>query len=551
MRTPIVAGALLASAMLCAATPALAAVRLIPVSSGLSSPLFVAHAGDQSNRLFIVERAGIVKVLQPGASSPTTFLDIHGKILSGNERGLLGLAFHPQYTTNGRLFVFYTRTGDGALVIAEYKVSGDPDVAGGTEIVLLTIPHPTHANHNGGMLAFGQDGYLYIGVGDGGSGNDPPNNAQNIDVLLGKILRIDIDPPAGSGVAYLSPPTNPFYGGTLGRDEIFVLGMRNPWRFSFDRVTGQQWVGDVGQGAREEVDTPITAGGNYGWRPYEGFRCTDIDPALCNPANYTFPVFEYTHTNGRCSLTGGYVYRGSQLVVPDGPYVYADYCSGEILAWDGATQTPLVDTAMSIASFGEDEQGELYVVDLNGTVSQIVKLAPCAFRFTPNGDAFGPGGGTGSVAVIAATGCDWQSAANDSWLHVISGASGRGPGTVIYAVDPNPSTAPRTGSMTIADGGQMFTVTQSGSAAACTYAVSAAVGAIDSATGVGSVGVAAGAGCRWTAQSHASWITIVSAGSGSGDGVVTYRMTPDASRARSRHGTMIVAGQRLTVRQSR
>jgi len=383
MKTPHVVCGLIAAALLGLSTHALAAIRLVPiVSSGLSSPLFVGNAGDGSNRLFIVDQPGIIRVLQPGASTPTVFLDIRTKIVSGGEQGLLGLAFHPQYGVNGRFFVYYTRPGDGALVIAEYKVSIDPNVADPAETPVLVIPHPVNTNHNGGMLAFGQDGYLYIAVGDGGAANDPPNNAQNVNVLLGKILRIDVNPPAGSGVPYLSPPTNPFYGSTPGRDEIFALGMRNPWRFSFDRITGQQWVADVGQGAREEVDTPIVAGGNYGWRVYEGTRCTNNDPLLCNPMNYTLPIFEYSHMSGRCSITGGYVYRGSGHALPDGTYVYGDYCSGEIFAWDGSTQSVLLDTTMNISSFGEDEQGELYVVDLRGTVSKILLLAtPCTLVY--------------------------------------------------------------------------------------------------------------------------------------------------------------------------
>jgi glucose/arabinose dehydrogenase len=220
----------------------------------------VGHAGDGSNRLFILEQAGIVKVLQPGASTPTDFLDIRTRILSGGERGLLGLAFHPQYASNRRFFVYYTRVGDSAIVIAEYHTSANPNVADATELPILTIPHPTNANHNGGMLAFGSDGYLYAGVGDGGSANDPPNNAQNVNALLGKILRLDVNV---AGVPYASPPTNPFFGATPGRDEIFAWGFRNPWRFSFDRSTHQRWVADVGQGTREEVDTPIASGGNY------------------------------------------------------------------------------------------------------------------------------------------------------------------------------------------------------------------------------------------------------------------------------------------------
>ena len=293
-----------------------AAIQLTPVVSGLSSPVFVANAGDGTNRLFIVEQAGVVRVLQPGASTPTTFLDIQAKVVAGGEQGLLGLAFHPEYSANGRFFVYYTRIGDGTLVIAEYRVSDDPNVAGTGEIVLLTIPHPTNRNHNGGMLAFGPDRHLYIGVGDGGAGNDPPGNAQNIDVLLGKILRIDVDhadPVAGT--VYSPPADNPFVNAP-GRDEIFALGMRNPWRFSFDHVTGVQWVADVGQGVREEVDMPIVRGGNYGWRIYEGFGCTGNDPALCDPASYRPPIFDYAHSSDRCSITGGYVYRGAAGALP-------------------------------------------------------------------------------------------------------------------------------------------------------------------------------------------------------------------------------------------
>jgi hypothetical protein len=275
--------------------------------------------------------------------------------------------------SNGRFFVYYTRAGDGALVIAEYRVSAsNPNVADPAELPLLTILHPSFANHNGGMLAFGPDGYLYIGVGDGGSSNDPSNNAQNINELLGKILRIDINTPSG----YLSPPSNPYFG-IAGRDEIFATGMRNPWRFSFDRLSGDQWVADVGQGQREEVDTPIVNGGNYGWRVFEGNRCTNNDPPLCNtPSNYIFPLFEYMHSGGRCSITGGYVYRGSLGTFPLGTYVYGDYCTGEIFTWYGGAQSLLMDTTMNISSFGEDEHGEIYVVNLGGSIDRIVSLTP-------------------------------------------------------------------------------------------------------------------------------------------------------------------------------
>jgi hypothetical protein len=376
---------IVAMAVMCLPSPLMAQVQLTPIATGLSNPLFVGHAGDGSQRLFIVEQDGIIRVLQSEQSTPTIFLDIRPKIAAEGEQGLLGLAFHPQYATNGRFFVFYTRVGDGAIAIAEYRVSADPNVAETTEQVLLTIPHPTHTNHNGGMLAFGFDGNLYIGVGDGGGGNDEPNNAQNIDVLLGKVLRIDVDRP-GPGTRYSSPPDNPFVNAP-GRDEIFAFGLRNPWRFSFDRTTGEQWVGDVGQGEREEIDRAIVKGGNYGWRIYEGFRCTGLGPSPCNPSDYIDPVLDYSHTRGRCSVTGGYVYRGSRRALPAGMYVYGDFCSGEIFVTNGDARGVLLFTAMNISSFGEDEQGELYVVDRGGTVSRIESMpATCTDGFLPARD---------------------------------------------------------------------------------------------------------------------------------------------------------------------
>lgn len=365
-------GLVITVAFTCLPTPLLAQFQLTAVANGLSHPVFVGHAGDGTERLFIVEQDGIIRVLQPGQPTPTTFLDIRSRISAIGEQGLLGLAFHSQYTANGRFFVFYTRAGDGTIVIAEYRVSADPNIADATERVLLTIPHPIHTNHNGGMLAFGFDSYLYVGVGDGGGGNDEPNNAQNIDVLLGKILRIDVDQPA-PGALYSSPPDNPFVNAP-GRDEIFAFGFRNPWRYSFDRTTGEAWIGDVGQDEREEIDRSLVKGGNYGWRIYEGFHCTGLGPSLCNPSDYIDPLIDYSHTRGRCSVTGGYVYRGSRGTLPAGVYVYGDFCSGEIFVTNGDTEAVLMYTAMNISSFGEDEQGELYVVDRGGTISRIESM---------------------------------------------------------------------------------------------------------------------------------------------------------------------------------
>jgi len=317
---------LIGVALVSLSLPLLAAINLVPVVSGLSSPVFATDAGDGSNRLFVVEQTGTIRVVQPGASTATVFLDLQSKVISGGERGLLGLAFHPGYAANGRFFVYYTRASDGSIVVSEFSVSADPNVANATEKILLSIQHSEFPNHNGGMLAFGPDGDLYIGVGDGGSANDPHANAQNVDVLLGKILRIDVDhADAGAGTPYSSPADNPYFGAAAGRAEIYSIGWRNPWRFSFDRAAPHaMWVADVGQDLREEVDTPVVKGGNYGWRVYEGTRCTGNDPSLCNPANYIFPILEYGHDNGRCSITGGYVYRGSQGALPAGTYVFAD-----------------------------------------------------------------------------------------------------------------------------------------------------------------------------------------------------------------------------------
>ena len=443
--------ALLASLALCAALPLSAAIELRPVLAGLASPVFITHAGDGSNRLFVVEQQGTILVLQPGTATTSRFLDIQSKVTAGGERGLLGLAFHPRYAANGRFFVYYTRDPDGAIVVAEYKVSANPDVAQTAETVLLTIPHPTFANHNGGMLAFGPDHLLYIGVGDGGSANDPSNNAQDVDVLLGKILRIDVDrQDASTGTAYAIPADNPFVN-AAGRDEIFAYGLRNPWRFSFDRVTGVQWAGDVGQVTREEVDMPIVRGGNYGWRVYEGFSCTGNDPTLCDAARYRLPILDYEHTGGRCAITGGYVYRGNAAALPGGTYVYGDYCSGEIFAWDGTRQTLLQRTPLLISSFGEDENGEIYVVDLNGTVSRIASGNACTYAIAPATQTFPRDGGAASVGVTAPAGCAWTAESDAAWLSIGGSAHGDGNGTVLYAVAPYTGKAKtRTATITIA-----------------------------------------------------------------------------------------------------
>ncbi|MBX3288805.1 MAG: PQQ-dependent sugar dehydrogenase [Acidobacteria bacterium] len=343
--------------------------------SGLSSPLLATHAGDGTHRLFIVERGGVIKVVQPGSRTTSNFLTITSRIVSGGERGLLGLAFHPNFASNGYFFVNYTRTGDGATVVSRFKAIngntvGDPN----SERILLTISQP-FTNHNGGMIGFREDRpgeyNLYIGTGDGGSANDPGNRAQNVNERLGKFLRITPDVSIGDAdPIYTIPSDNPYASGG-GAAEIYAVGLRNPWRWSFDRETGQIWAADVGQDAIEEVSL-IDLAKNYGWRVYEGNQCTGLDPGLCNPANFEPPIFQYTQTSARCSITGGYVYRGVQNALPRGAYIYGDYCSGEIFKYDNGQHTLLTDTNRNISSFGEGENGELYVVGLGGTVDRIM-----------------------------------------------------------------------------------------------------------------------------------------------------------------------------------
>lgn len=348
-------------------------VALTPiVTDGLESPLFLTHAGDGSGRLFVVEQPGRIRVLERGVLLSTPFFDITERVLSGGERGLLGLAFHPDYRRNGRFFVNYNRKSDGATVLGEYRLGAAPTMALRDERVLMVVPQP-YANHNGGMLAFGPDGYLYIGRGDGGSGGDPDNRAQNPEDLLGKILRIDVD----RGDPYGIPSDNPF-AKEGGRPEIFAFGLRNPWRFSFDSKSGELWVADVGQNKWEEIDL-VTRGGNYGWRVMEGTHC--YSPALlCETKDLIAPILEYPHEKGRCSVIGGYVYRGRVLTGLAGQYVYGDFCSGEIFGFQRTQEGKvsheplvLIKTPLRISSFGEDEAGELYVLDHSGGVYRFTR----------------------------------------------------------------------------------------------------------------------------------------------------------------------------------
>jgi glucose/arabinose dehydrogenase len=361
----------LGACLLARAGAAQPAPTLVPFLQGLTQPTFVTHAGDGSGRLFLLERPGRILVLRPDAATPTVYLDLRERVMSGVEQGLLGLAFHPAFPANRRFFVHYTRQPDGATVVAEYQASAvEPEVALDTETTILTVPQPS-AFHNGGMIAFGPDGFLYIALGDGGPAPfDPHDRAQDPFDLLGKVLRLDVDAP-DPGAAYSSPPGNPFVGTALGRPEVFALGFRNPWRFSFD-PSGALLVGDVGEVSREELDE-VVAGGNYGWPLLEGTVCTPKAPPDCVVPGVVPPALEYAHTGGRCAIVAGYAYRGPGGALPPGTYVLADHCSGEVMTpGPGGTLSVLGAGGPFPTSLGEDEAGELYVTTLGGDVHKLV-----------------------------------------------------------------------------------------------------------------------------------------------------------------------------------
>ncbi len=366
-------------------------ISLQPIVSGLEAPVLLTHAGDGSGRMFIVEQRGRLRVLRGGQLLPQPYLDITGKIEFGGEKGLLGRAFHPRFPENRRFFVNYTTRVSGQLktVIAEYLASTtNADVAATNERILLEFDQPFD-NHNGGHLAFGHDGFLYVATGDGGSGGDPMGNGQNLGSLLGKILRLNVD----SGSAYGIPPDNPFTATPGARPEIWAYGLRNPWRFSFDRTTGRLFAGDVGQNAREEVDI-IVRGGNYGWNITEGTACYPPSVSSCSRAGLVGPIADYGRTEGS-SVTGGFVYRGrSARRALWGSYIFGDFGSGiiwRLFETQGGSwqREELLRSGVNISSFGEDERGELYVVDYSGKINQVRPIrAPQVRR--PRGPETGP-----------------------------------------------------------------------------------------------------------------------------------------------------------------
>ncbi len=348
------------------------ALRLENVAAGFDSPLYVtAPAGDA--RLFVVEQTGRIRIVASGTVLPVPFLDLSTRISTGGERGLLSVAFHPQYASNGFFFVNFTDVA-GNTRVERFHVSGNANVADPVSSTLIIGIAQPFANHNGGLVMFGTDGMLYIGMGDGGSGGDPNGNGQNRNALLGKMLRIDVN----GALPYRVPPDNPFVGQLGTRPEIWAYGLRNPWRFAFDRVSGQLYIADVGQGAREEIDVAAASAGglNYGWNVMEGMAC--YAAASCARAGLTLPLFDYDHSQG-CSITGGFVYRGTRIPELAGVYLYSDYCSGWLHSIHvvGGTVTEQRDwhiaSVGSITSFGEDATGELYMTSSSGGVYRIVR----------------------------------------------------------------------------------------------------------------------------------------------------------------------------------
>ncbi|MDQ3938559.1 MAG: PQQ-dependent sugar dehydrogenase [Chloroflexota bacterium] len=354
---------------------------LEPFASGLAPLTYLTHAADGSGLLYAVEQEGVIQVIEAdGSVRPEPFLDISERVAGGGERGLLGLAFHPQHVDNGRLFVNYTDV-DGHTVVAEYARPTETTADPASERILLRIEQP-FANHNGGMIEFGADGYLYVATGDGGGGGDPHRTGQDLGSLLGAMLRIDVDVQRAE--PYGVPPDNPFVGQPGARPEIWAWGLRNPWRFSFDRRTGALFIGDVGQGAWEEINAQTAGDGgqNFGWNIMEGPQC--FAAADCDTSGLTVPVAAYRRDSGNCAVTGGYVYRGERFPALAGAYLLADYCSGVVWGLDAATAVErgeaelheLASAGLSPSSFGQDEAGELYLVGHDGQVLRISARQP-------------------------------------------------------------------------------------------------------------------------------------------------------------------------------
>ncbi|MCB0155313.1 MAG: PQQ-dependent sugar dehydrogenase [Anaerolineae bacterium] len=398
-------------------------ISLQAVETGFTSPIHITHAGDGSGRIFVVEQDGTIRLIQNGAVIGTPFLDISERVRSpidqniggnsnndgGNEEGLLSVAFPPDYASKGHFYVYYTNL-DSNNVVARFALSSTNVANPASEQIILTIPHPGQQNHNGGQLNFGpNDGYLYVSTGDGGGGGDPDENGQDLSTLLGKILRLDVE--TGNPPTYTIPATNPFTQ-TPGLDEIWAYGLRNPWRTAFDRQTGDLYIGDVGQGTREEVDYQAAAssgGENYGWDVLEGNLCFEPSSGCTLPPDYVPPIHDYNQDpGGHCSVTGGYVYRGQFYSLMQGVYFYADYCSGIIWGLqqdvsDVWQNNQLLDTNHQITTFGEDQAGNLYLAARSGTIYEIVGSVLAAPSLAASKQVSAPTGSPGQTFTYTIT----------------------------------------------------------------------------------------------------------------------------------------------------
>ena len=436
------------------------------VASGFSSPIYVTQAPGDNTRLFVVEQAGLIKIrnLTTNTTLATPFLDLSASLTIGGERGLLGLAFHPNYASNGFFYVYYTNL-NGDSTIARFTVSGDPNVANaGSQVVMKTITQTAFTNHKAGCLQFGKDGMLYVGVGDGGSANDPfgtNGNGQNTGVLLGKLLRLDVD-NAGNG--YI-PANNPFVGAGDPLDEIWAIGMRNPWRFSFDKLTGDLYIGDVGQDSQEEIDFEpfgLPGGRNYGWRCMEGTACTGLSGCTCNAPTLTLPIYTYTHASlpaGAVSETGGYVYRGCAMPSLHGRYFFGDYGQNFIKSFKYTTGGGVVDlqdhtsalgSITAPVSFGQDNAGELYIVSYLGSVYKIVQAATpvCGNGVTEAGEQCDDGN---NVPGDGCFNCQFEATSNDNCVGATTVCTGVYTDTLVGATTDGAASCGGTGGNTNVD----------------------------------------------------------------------------------------------------
>ncbi|MFT5150913.1 MAG: glucose/arabinose dehydrogenase [Planctomycetota bacterium] len=434
--TSLLAGATVVGAL--AAPTQAQDFEAVRVLNGLNSPVLLTSAPGDVDRMFVVQQGGLIRVVRNGAINATPFLNLSSIISTGSERGLLGLAFHPDFANNGRFFVNYTNAGGGATKVREYHVSGNAmtnDVADPVAVQMIESLSQPFSNHNGGMIAFSPiDGMLYVGMGDGGSGGDPQGNGQNGLTNLGKILRFNVDLPAP-----FVDPSNPFVGNGSVNDEIWATGIRNPWRFSFDRLTGDMWVGDVGQNAIEEINFEAAGDGgrNYGWRCMEGNSCTGLSGCTCQSAALTDPVKDFNHSGGNCSVTGGYRYRGSAIPSLQGTYFYGDYCSSKIWSFEfngssisnlverTAQLEPALGTISLISSFGEDAQGEIYIIDYAD--GEIYKIVPTCG--SSNYCSTAPNS-AGSGAVMSSSGS--MSVTTNTFTLSANGAAPNQPGLFYY-----------------------------------------------------------------------------------------------------------------------